>query len=63
MVVVLDKGGDLCLELRWKVMVLQQDAVLKSLMPALDLVLGLRMAWCAADMFDVVIVEPCRQIA
>ena len=62
-VIVLDEGGDLRLQLSWKILVLQADSVLERLMPALDFALRLRMARRAADMIHVVIAEPCCQIA
>ena len=40
-VVMIDEGVDLSLEIAWQVVVLEQDAVLQRLMPALDLALGL----------------------
>ncbi len=43
-VVVLDEGLDLRLEIAGQEVVLEQDAVLERLMPALDLALGLGMA-------------------
>ena len=56
MVVVLDEGRDLAFEIAGQVVMLEQDAVLERLMPALDLALGLRMikalrghAPCSAD--------------
>ena len=48
-VVVLDEGADLRLEVARQVVVLEQDAVLERLVPALDLALGLRVAWSASD--------------
>ena len=41
-----------------QIVVLQQDAVLERLMPALDLALGHRMIRRAADMPHVLLVEP-----
>ena len=41
MVVVLDEGGDLGFEIAGQVVMLEQDAVLERLTPALDLALGL----------------------
>ena len=32
-------------------------------MPALDLALGLRVTWRATDVLNVIVVEPCGQIA
>ena len=42
-VVVLDEGLDLGFEVTGQEVVLQQDAVLESLVPAFDLALGLRV--------------------
>src|SRR5271165_6368792 len=58
MVVVLDKGDDLAFEIAGQVVVLEQDAILERLMPALDLALGLRMVGRSADMLDVLLVQP-----
>src|SRR5690349_20730748 len=57
-VVMLNEGLDLCFEVTGKIVVLEQDAVLQRLMPALDLALGLRMTWRAAKMLDLPLVEP-----
>src|SRR5919107_3442543 len=62
-VVVLDKGPDLRLQIAGQVMVLQQDAVLERLMPALDLALGLRMAGSPADVRHAPALKPFGQIA
>ena len=43
MVVMVDEGGDLAFEIAGQVVMLEQDAVLERLMPALDFALGLRM--------------------
>src|SRR5690606_12912037 len=43
MVVAVDEGRDLALEIARQEVVLQQDAVLQRLVPTLDLALGLRM--------------------
>jgi hypothetical protein len=48
-VVVFDEGKDLRFELTRKVVILEQDAVLERLMPALDLALGLRMTRSISD--------------
>ena len=48
-VVVLDEGPDLRLEVAGQVVVLEQDAVLQRPVPALDLALGLRVAGRAAE--------------
>ena len=42
-IVVIDKGRDLRLEIARQVVVFQQDAVLEGLVPAFDLALGLRV--------------------
>jgi hypothetical protein len=63
MIVVLDEGGDLRLQIARQVIFLEQDAVLERLMPALDLALRLRMSRCAAHMRDVAFAQPFRQIA
>ena len=42
-IVVLDEGLDLSFKVARQIVVLEQDAVFQSLMPALDLALGLRM--------------------
>src|ERR1700722_12233566 len=43
--------------------VLEQNAVLERLVPALDLALGLRMARGAANMRDATVLQPFRKIA
>ena len=53
-IVVLDEALDLGFEIAGQVVVLEQDAVLERLVPALDLALGLRMVGRAAD------VRSCR---
>ena len=63
MVVVLDEGADLCLEIAWQEVILQQDPVLQGLMPALDLPLGLGMIRRAADVFHILVSEPFGQVA
>jgi hypothetical protein len=49
LVVVLHKGADLRLQITGQVVVLQQDAVLERLVPALDLALRLWVAWGTTD--------------
>ena len=44
LIVVLDETRDLGFEITGQVIVLEQNAVLERLVPALDLALGLRMA-------------------
>ena len=63
MVVMVDEGGDLAFEIAGQVIMLEQDAVLERLMPALDFALGLRMVGRSADMLDVLLVQPIGKIA
>lgn len=49
-VIVLDEGLDLGLQIAGQEVVLPQDAVLQGLAPTLDLALGLWMHWDAAHM-------------
>jgi hypothetical protein len=49
-IVVGDEGGDLGFEIAGQIVVLQQDAVLERLMPALDLALCHGVIGCATDM-------------
>ena len=58
MIIMFDEGFDLAFKIARKEVVLQQDAVLERLMPALDLALGLWMKRCAADMAHTVGVDP-----
>ena len=60
-VVVLDEGRDLAFEVSGQEVVLEQDAVLQCLVPALDFALGLRMAWCTPCMFNIPILQPIGQ--
>ena len=62
-VVALDEGRDLGFEIARQEVVLQQDAVLERLVPALDLALGLRMARCTTGVIDVSILKPVGQFA
>jgi len=62
MVVVLDEGADLVLEVAGQVIIFQQDPVLQGLAPALDLALGLGMTGRAADVLHVLISQPFRQV-
>jgi hypothetical protein len=57
MVVVRHEGGDLAFEIAGQVVVLEQDAALERLMPALDFALGLRMVGRSADVLDVLLVH------
>ena len=62
-VIALDEGLDLGFEIAWEKVVLQQDAVLQRLVPALDLALGLRMARRTAGVIDVPVMKPVGQFA
>jgi hypothetical protein len=62
-VVVIDEGVDLGLEITGQVIVLEQDAVLQGLVPALDLALGLGMEGRAPDVPDGAVLKPFGQIA
>ena len=62
-VVVIDEGVDLSLEIAGQIVVLEQDAVLQRLVPALDLALGLGMEGSAPDVPDAAVLKPFRQVA
>ena len=61
-VVMSHEGGDLAFEIAGQVIVLEQDAVLERLMPALDLALGLRVIRGPADVFHFLLIQPLREI-
>ena len=61
-VVVLDEGADLGLEVAGQEVVLEQDAVLHGLVPALDLALGLGMHGSAPDMAHGVTLDIVSQL-
>ena len=54
-IVVVDEARDLGFEIAGQVIVLEQNAVLEGLVPALDLALGLRMARGAANVRDATV--------
>ena len=54
MIMVFDEGLDLGFEIAGQKVVLQQDAVLQGLVPALDFALGLWMAWGAPHVAQLV---------
>jgi hypothetical protein len=62
-VVVLDEGLDLGLEVAGQEVVFQQDSVFQGLVPALDLALGLRMTRGAAHMAHLPGLDVFRQFA
>jgi hypothetical protein len=61
-IVVLDEGIDLLLEISWQIVVFEQNAVLQGLMPTLDLSLSLGVIGCSAHMRHVFALEPRGQI-
>ena len=61
-VVVIDEPADAAFKIARQVVVLQKDAVLERLMPALDLALRLRMVGRAANVPDVLCIQPLCQI-
>ena len=58
MIVVGDEPLDAGVEIARQEVVLQQDAVLQRLMPALDLALRLRMIRCPPDVSHFLITQP-----
>ena len=62
-IVVIEEGTDLVFQITRQEVVLQQDAVLQRLMPALDLALGLGVMRCAANMVYFLILQSFSQIA
>jgi hypothetical protein len=60
---VADEDVDLHFEIAGQVVVLQQNAFLQRLVPALDLALDLRMTRRAADMMPILVSQPFSQIA
>jgi hypothetical protein len=60
MIVVIDEAIDVRFEVAWQVLVLEQDAVLERLMPALDL--GLGMTGRSSHMVHAGLPEPLCQI-
>ena len=62
-IVVIDEAIDVRFEVARQVVVVEQDAVLERLMPALDLALGLRMTGRPAHVPHAGVPEPLRQVA
>ena len=56
-IVVLDEGCDLLPEITGQIVVFQQNTVFQSLMPSLDLALGLRMVVRATDVIHLLIFQ------
>ena len=61
-VVVIDEGFDLGLQVTWQEVVFQQNAVLQSLVPSLNLTLGLGVIWRSSTMLHALVLQPFRQI-
>ena len=62
-VIVIDEAADPGLKVAGQEVVLEQDAVLHRLMPALDLALRHRVIGRSAHVFGVLLVEPRAQVA
>src|SRR5690606_16867524 len=62
-IVVFDEGLDLGFEIARQEVVFQQDAIFESLVPALDLALGLGMQWSATHMAHALRLDPFSQFA
>ena len=62
MIVVGDEVADLGLEITGQIVVLEQDAVLERLMPALDLALRHRVIRSPADVLHLSVIEPLGQV-
>jgi len=63
MVVVIDEGFDLSLQIAGQEVVFQQDPVLQSLMPPLDFALRLRMIRGSPAVLHALVLKPFSQIA
>src|ERR1700677_1821987 len=61
-IVMLEEGADLPLEVAGKIIFVEQGGVLQRLMPALDLPLGLGMIRSPAHVLHVFALEPRGQI-
>ena len=62
-IVVGDEGFDLGFEITGQIVVFKQDAVLQRLVPALDLALGHGVIGRAADVIDILAVEPFGEVS
>ena len=60
---MIDKGLDLGFEIAGQEVVFQQDAVLQSLMPPLDLALSLGVIRRTAGVLHAFVLQPFRQFA
>lgn len=63
MVTMSYEGRDMGFEIIGQEVVLQQDAVLKGLMPLLNLTLRLRMIWCATCVWHAFVFQVVSQRA
>ena len=69
MIIMIDERLDLRLQICWKEVVLQQDAVFQGLMPSLYLALCLWMIWRTPDVIHFLIAQlradikfECREV-
>ena len=62
MVVAIDERLDLRLQICWKEVVLQQNAVLQGLVPSLYLALCLRVIWPPPDVPHLLNAQPFGQL-
>ena len=62
-VVVIDEGFDLPLQITWQVIVLQKNTVLHGLVPALNLALGLGMMRRTSHMIHSLVIEILDQFS
>ena len=62
-IVVIDERFDLGFEIPWQEVMFQQNPIFQSLVPSLDLALGLGMIWCAAGVLHTLVLQPFRQLA
>ena len=60
-IVVLDEGLDLGLEVTGQEVVFQQDAVLQGLVSSFNLALGLGVVRCAPDSAHALVLQPISQ--
>ncbi len=61
-VVMVDEGADLALQIPWQEVVFQENPVLHGLVPALDFALGLRVMRGATDMMHALTLKIFGQI-
>lgn len=62
-VVVVDEGGDLAFQVSRQEVMLEQDAVLHRLVPALNFALGLWVVGCATNMLHAFFFDVIRQVS